>query len=202
MGTAVVQWLRCCATNRKVAGSIPAGVIGIFHWHNPSDRTLTLGSTQPPTVPGVFPGGEGGRCVRLKILPPSCAVVRKYGNLNFLEPSGLLQACNATDLPFKSHLWTYILYLYYSAYVLYCGPGSSVGIATELRAGRSRWGRDFPPFQTGPGAHPASCKMDTGSFLGVKCGRGMLLTTHPLLVPRSWKSRAISLPTLWATPGL
>ena len=29
-GTAVAQWLRCCATNRKVAGSIPAGV-GIFH---------------------------------------------------------------------------------------------------------------------------------------------------------------------------
>jgi len=27
----VAQWLRCCATNRKVAGSIPAGVIGIFH---------------------------------------------------------------------------------------------------------------------------------------------------------------------------
>ena len=26
-------WLRCCATNRKVTGSIPAGVIGIFHWH-------------------------------------------------------------------------------------------------------------------------------------------------------------------------
>jgi len=29
-GTAVTQWLRRCATNRKVAGSIPAGVIGIF----------------------------------------------------------------------------------------------------------------------------------------------------------------------------
>ena len=28
METAVAQWLRCCATNRKVAGSIPAGVIG------------------------------------------------------------------------------------------------------------------------------------------------------------------------------
>ena len=27
----VAQWLRCCATNRKVAGSIPDGVIGIFH---------------------------------------------------------------------------------------------------------------------------------------------------------------------------
>jgi len=28
-GTAVAQWLRCCATNRKVPGSIPAGVVGI-----------------------------------------------------------------------------------------------------------------------------------------------------------------------------
>jgi len=32
--------------------------------------------------------------------------------------------------------------------------------------------------------------------------QGVLLTTHPLLVPWSWKSRAIPLPTLWATPGL
>jgi len=29
-GTAVAQWLRCCATNRKVVGSIPAGVRGFF----------------------------------------------------------------------------------------------------------------------------------------------------------------------------
>ena len=28
--TAVAQWLRCCATYRKVAGSIPAGVTGFF----------------------------------------------------------------------------------------------------------------------------------------------------------------------------
>jgi len=28
---AVAQWLRCCATNRKVTGSIPDGVIEIFH---------------------------------------------------------------------------------------------------------------------------------------------------------------------------
>ena len=26
----VAQWLMCCATNRNVAGSIPAGVIGTF----------------------------------------------------------------------------------------------------------------------------------------------------------------------------
>jgi len=29
-GTAVAQWLRCCATNRKIASSIPAGVSGFF----------------------------------------------------------------------------------------------------------------------------------------------------------------------------
>jgi len=31
VGTEMAQWLRCCGTNRKVAGSIPDGVIGIFH---------------------------------------------------------------------------------------------------------------------------------------------------------------------------
>jgi nitrate reductase gamma subunit len=30
---AAAQWLRHCATNRKVAGSIPDGVTGIFHLH-------------------------------------------------------------------------------------------------------------------------------------------------------------------------
>ena len=29
-GTAAAQWLRCCATNRKVGGSILADAIGIF----------------------------------------------------------------------------------------------------------------------------------------------------------------------------
>jgi hypothetical protein len=30
-GYVMVQWVRYCATNRKVAGSIPNGVIGIYH---------------------------------------------------------------------------------------------------------------------------------------------------------------------------
>jgi hypothetical protein len=30
LGTTEAQWLRCCATNQKVAGSIPDGIIGIF----------------------------------------------------------------------------------------------------------------------------------------------------------------------------
>jgi hypothetical protein len=43
------SWLRHCATTRKVAGSVPDGVIGIFHWHNPSGRTIALGLAQPLT---------------------------------------------------------------------------------------------------------------------------------------------------------
>jgi len=39
------------------------------------------------------------------------------------------------------------------------------------------------PVQTGPGAHPASSTMGTGSFPGVKSGQSMMLTPHPLLVP-------------------
>ena len=31
MGTAVAQWLRCCATNRKVAGFDPIWFHWIFH---------------------------------------------------------------------------------------------------------------------------------------------------------------------------
>ena len=38
-------------------------------------------------------------------------------------------------------------------------------------------------------------------FPGAKYDRGVLLTTHPLLVPWSWKSRAIPPTTLWATTG-
>jgi hypothetical protein len=41
------------------------------------------------------------------------------------------------------------------------------------------------PVQIGPETHPASCTTDTGSFPGVRCGRGVTLTLRPLLVPRS-----------------
>jgi hypothetical protein len=85
-----------------------------------------------------------------------------------------------------------------NSYMCRRGPGSSVGIATELRARRS--GNRIPvgvrfsvPVQTGPGAHPASCTRGTGSLPGVESGWGVTLTTHPLVVPWSWKGRAIPL---------
>jgi len=106
----------------------------------------------------------------------------------------------ATAQNFASNYISYIFSMFYILNVLLSR------YSDWLWAGRSGieswWGRDFSPVQTGPGAHPASCTMGNGSFPGVKCGRGLLLTTHPLLVPRSCKSRAIPLPTLWATPGL
>ena len=69
-----------------------------------------------------------------------------------------------------------------------CGPGSSVGIATDY--GWTVWDRipvraRFSTHPHRPWGHPASCKMGTGSFMGVKCGHGVLLTTHPLLVSQS-----------------
>ena len=85
----------------------------------------------------------------------------------------------------------------------FSGPGSSVSIANWLWTGRSGdripVGTRFSAIvQTAPGAHPASCTMGTGSFRGVKSGRGVTLTPNPLLVPWSWKSRAIPLLPLWA----
>jgi len=70
---------------------------------------------------------------------------------------------------------------------VFCGPSSVVGIATAY------WSRDRIPVearfsahvQTGPEAHPASSTMGTASFPVVRCGRGVTLTPHPLLVSRS-----------------
>jgi hypothetical protein len=46
--------------------------------------------------------------------------------------------------------------------------------------------------QTGSGPNPASCTMGTGGpFPGGKSAAGgVMLTTHPHLVPRSWMSRS------------
>jgi len=65
----------------------------------------------------------------------------------------------------------------------YYGPVSSVGIATDYGldgpGSNPGWGRDFPPVQTGPGAHPASCNMGTGSSPGGKVRLGRA-TDHSL----------------------
>jgi hypothetical protein len=70
----------------------------------------------------------------------------------------------------------------------YCASGDRIPVGARFSA----------PVHTGPGAHPASCTMGTGSFPRVKSGRGVTLTPHLLLVPWSRKSRAIPLLPLCA----
>ena len=81
----VAQWLRCCATNRKVAGSIPAGVNGCF---------IDIKYFRSHYAPGVDSASNrneyqeyflGVKAAGADNLPPSCAVVTKSGNLNFLR---------------------------------------------------------------------------------------------------------------------
>jgi hypothetical protein len=83
-----------------------------------------------------------------------------------------------------------LVYINYESPLFTSGPGSVVGIATGYGLDgpgiESQWRARFSaPVQTGPGAHPASCTMGTGSFPGVKSRRGVTLTPHPLLVPWS-----------------
>ena len=49
------------------------------------------------------------------------------------------------------------------------GPGIRIPVGVRISA----------PVPTGPGAHPVSCTMGTGSFPGVKSGRGVTLTPSP-----------------------
>jgi hypothetical protein len=64
-GTRWRSWLRHCAKRRKVAGSIPDGVIEIWHSLNPSCRITGLGLTEALT--------EGRSVRRADKMPPSCA---------------------------------------------------------------------------------------------------------------------------------
>jgi len=101
-GTRWRSSLRHCATSRKVAGSIPDGVVGSFHWHNPSGLTMALGLTQPLTemsTRNIFwrvkaVGAYGWQSYHLHV-----PIVLKSWNLNHLEPSGPVQACNGLALP-------------------------------------------------------------------------------------------------------
>ena len=65
---------------------------------------MALGSTKPLTEmsTGSISWGYRRPVRKADNLLPSWAVVTKSGNLNFLENSGPLRACNGTDLPFTT----------------------------------------------------------------------------------------------------
>jgi len=83
------------ATSWIATGLNPHGVIGNFHWHNPSSHTMALGSTQPLTEISTrhiswgvkVAGACGWQPYHLHVLS-----VLKSGSLNLLEPLELVQA--------------------------------------------------------------------------------------------------------------
>jgi hypothetical protein len=76
----VIIWLRHCATNRKVTGSIPGGVIGIFHWHSLSGLYgLEVDSASNRNEFQEICWGKGGRFVGLTTLSFSCRLSRNMG---------------------------------------------------------------------------------------------------------------------------
>jgi len=99
-------------------------------------------------------------------------------------------------IPILSHMVLDFRFLLYSFHQFLWTHAQSTD--RKVRGSNPEGARFSAPVQTGPGAHPASCTMGTGSFLGVKSGRGVTLIPHPLLLPSSRKGRAIPLLSLWA----
>jgi hypothetical protein len=95
--------LRHCATNRKVAGSIPDDVTGFFLLTYHSVRTVALGSTQPLTEMNArnisygVKAADAWGCQPCHLYVP---IVLKSGSLILLEPSGPVNACNGIALFF------------------------------------------------------------------------------------------------------
>ena len=91
----------------------------------------------------------------------------------------------------KRFSWYWITITYYICMITLYNVGRvaqsvATGYGLDGSGIESRRGARFSePVQTGPEVHPASCTMSTGSFSGVKSGRGVTLTPHPLLVPWS-----------------
>jgi len=119
-------WLRHCATIRKVAGSI-RDVIGIYRWYNHCNHNMALKSIQPLKekstrdfhftivlkltilrgdkkwkYQGYFLGVKDGSYVGWHPYRLHVPNVLKSGNLNLLESSGSVRACNGIALPFLS----------------------------------------------------------------------------------------------------
>ena len=98
----------------------------------------------------------------------------KNSNDTIGNRSSDLPACSTELQPTTAYTCIHIYYIYI-LYICVCGPGSSVGIATDYEldgpGSNPGGGRDCTPVQTGPGAHPVSCKMGTGSFPGVEAAR-------------------------------
>jgi hypothetical protein len=93
-GGARCWWRSCfrhCATSRKVAGSIPDGITGIFHCLNLSGRTYGPGVGLASNIKEYQEyclGGKGDRCADATNFPSSIADFS-----GSLKPLGPVRAC-------------------------------------------------------------------------------------------------------------
>ena len=124
LGTAVALWLRCCATNRKVACSFRAGVSGFFidiksfrsHYGPGVDSASNINEYQE-----YFLGGKGGRCVRLIAYHHPVPLSRNLGTLTSWNRLGLSRPVMGL-----------LLLLAYLSYSLYCYMFSLVVISVTI----------------------------------------------------------------------
>jgi hypothetical protein len=114
-----------------------------------------------------------------------------------------LQCCIFNCTPFGSECWSVEIS---SVYSCVWSRDSSVGIATryglEGPGIESRWGEIFRTYPDQLRVTPSFLYNGYRVFPRGKGGRGVMLTTHPLLVPRLRKSWAILPLTLWVLLGL
>jgi hypothetical protein len=159
-------------------------LLAIIQWHGAHFLTIPIIPLTLHTHPSVY-----HRCCIFLATDSVVQQYRHYQNRTAAQDPHLIPMISQTIHFISLNITCVIHCMIY----LLCGSGSSVGIATELRAGRSGdripvGARFSAPVLIGPGAHPASCTMGTGSFPGVESGRSVTLTPHPLLVPR-YKNR-------------
>jgi len=126
MGTAVAQWLRCCAPNWKVAGSIPAGVNGFFI------DIKSFRSQYGPWVDSASNRNEyreyflevkSGRCVRLTTYHHPVPLSRNLGALTSWNRLGLSRPVT----------WLLYFYLFKDLYTW------SVRKVSDLWPGKRNW---------------------------------------------------------------
>jgi hypothetical protein len=116
LGTAVSQWLRCCATNRRIAGSIPDVFSGIFHWHisswshyGPGVHSASNRNEYQECFLGVKAAGAWGWQLHHHPVPLSC----NLGTLTSWNPLG--HSRSVTGL-----LYLYLFIYSFSVLFIFC----------------------------------------------------------------------------------
>jgi hypothetical protein len=126
---------------------------------------------------------------------------------NALHVSGVFCPSSGVYKQYVQLMVVACIYIIIGSYkIIRWSRGSSVCIATryglEDPGIESRWGEIFLTYPDRLRGPPSLLYNGYRVFLGGKGGRGVMLITHPLLVPRLRKSWAIPALTLWALLGL